>query len=246
MNANNIIFSLASSEKIVIELTEPLAVVHCCYQAPMSLYLEGKQYQFPNESIRYTIQCFIPLLEKALSNTLYIDNSIKGLGYTENEYFQNKPGIVYREGKERAYWVGEDNHLWSGQGTTVWLYNASDGSIILELTPVYSNPINDPDDPKHYIPYEKWIKEYKPYVRKIIPQKIAQAWLDKARDILNTIEENMAKERKMFVNAEEKEIYNEWCTILKNEYGITDPRGSEADKIPEEFQTDEWWKKRGL
>ena len=34
--------------------------------------------------------------------------------------------------------------------------------------------------------------------------------------------------------------------VLEKEYGITDPWDTEEDKVPAEFHTDEWWKKRGL
>ena len=37
-----------------------------------------------------------------------------------------------------------------------------------------------------------------------------------------------------------------WSKILKEEYGIMDPIVKDKDRIPHEFQTDEWWKKRGL
>ena len=40
----------------------------------------------------------------------------------------------------------------------------------------------------------------------------------------------------------------EWERILEEEYGIHDPYISSEDKkrIPQDFLTDEWWKKRGL
>lgn len=34
--------------------------------------------------------------------------------------------------------------------------------------------------------------------------------------------------------------------VLKNEFGITDLTDDEEKKLPDEFLTDEWWKKRGL
>ena len=34
--------------------------------------------------------------------------------------------------------------------------------------------------------------------------------------------------------------------ILEEEYGLDDPDGEDASKVPPEFHTDEWWKKRGL
>ena len=43
-----------------------------------------------------------------------------------------------------------------------------------------------------------------------------------------------------------KELSNEWWDILEKEYNIIYPLESERDKVPAEFWTDEWWKKRGL
>jgi hypothetical protein len=43
-----------------------------------------------------------------------------------------------------------------------------------------------------------------------------------------------------------KSLEQEWGEILENEYGIKEPIWDDADKVPEEFKTDEWWKKRGL
>ncbi|MCC8399752.1 MAG: hypothetical protein LN563_04205 [Rickettsia endosymbiont of Platyusa sonomae] len=43
-----------------------------------------------------------------------------------------------------------------------------------------------------------------------------------------------------------KGLSNEWWDILEQEYNIKDPSDSESDKVPAEFWTDEWWKKRGL
>lgn len=37
-----------------------------------------------------------------------------------------------------------------------------------------------------------------------------------------------------------------WSKILKEEYNLSDPLFDDADKVPTEFRTDEWWKKRGL
>ena len=34
--------------------------------------------------------------------------------------------------------------------------------------------------------------------------------------------------------------------VLEEEYGITEKDWDDESKIPEEFKSDEWWKKRGL
>jgi len=44
-----------------------------------------------------------------------------------------------------------------------------------------------------------------------------------------------------------KSLNDEWFSILKSEYGLDDPHSKEQEKlVPEEFMTDQWWKKRGL
>jgi hypothetical protein len=44
-----------------------------------------------------------------------------------------------------------------------------------------------------------------------------------------------------------KELSDEWFDILEKEYGLDLPLTSKQyDRIPAEFLTDEWWKKRGL
>ncbi len=43
-----------------------------------------------------------------------------------------------------------------------------------------------------------------------------------------------------------KELSDEWYDILEKEYGIKDPIHCDKKQVPQEFWTDEWWKKRGL
>ncbi|HSC25213.1 MAG TPA: hypothetical protein VLB80_03300 [Candidatus Babeliales bacterium] len=44
-----------------------------------------------------------------------------------------------------------------------------------------------------------------------------------------------------------KDLRDEWLEVLKEEYDLDDPDSKEQKKlVPEEFKTDEWWKKRGL
>ncbi len=242
MNEYNIIFSLNKSDKIVIELEEPLSCVHCCYQAFLTFYCGNKKYVFPSESIRYMIQCLIPLLEKALKKELGVDKSISNLGYSENECYQNKPNLIYH-GKR---WIGINNLLWSGKGFSTWLYNDDNGTIILEITPVYTYPTNDPDEQEHYVPYDQWIKGYKTCFVAKIPPAVAEKWLEQAQFILHSIEATMAREKKMYENNQGKDLTTKWYEILEKEYTIVDPHGVDANKVPTEFFTDEWWKKRGL
>jgi len=42
------------------------------------------------------------------------------------------------------------------------------------------------------------------------------------------------------------ELGEDWERLLKEEYGVDDPFDKDKEKVPSEFWTDEWWKKRGL
>ena len=41
-------------------------------------------------------------------------------------------------------------------------------------------------------------------------------------------------------------LNSEYYDILFKEYGLEFPETLDVDKVPEEFKTDEWWRKRGL
>lgn len=44
-----------------------------------------------------------------------------------------------------------------------------------------------------------------------------------------------------------KSLRMKWFRTLKSEHNLDDPWGKEQEKlIPEEFNSDAWWKKRGL
>ena len=41
-------------------------------------------------------------------------------------------------------------------------------------------------------------------------------------------------------------LADEWFDTLEREYGIEDPSDEDYDRVPLEFRSDAWWKKRGL
>jgi hypothetical protein len=43
-----------------------------------------------------------------------------------------------------------------------------------------------------------------------------------------------------------KELGEEWCRIIKERFGFEEIFVEEWETLPQEFKTDEWWKKRGL
>jgi hypothetical protein len=41
-------------------------------------------------------------------------------------------------------------------------------------------------------------------------------------------------------------LREKWFDMLEYDYGLNSPCEDDKDKVPQEFWTDEWWKKRGL
>lgn len=195
MRKYEIVFQLNTFEKIVIELEEPLSVVNCCSQAQIVLYFENKNYNVREDSIRYYIDLFRTLLTKVINNEFQLHESIiEDIGYLGNESFQNKPYLIY-ESCSDGEWVGEKHSLWGGPGFATWLYNDIDKNIIFEITPFYKYHFSDSENALDYVPYEQWIKEYKPYLIKKIPREVAEQWLAQANNLLTIIDENTERER---------------------------------------------------
>lgn len=43
-----------------------------------------------------------------------------------------------------------------------------------------------------------------------------------------------------------KNLTRTWVQILEEEFGVKNPLFAPQNRIPGEFRTDQWWKKRGL
>src|SRR5205085_11669823 len=98
--------------------------------------------------------------------------------------------FTYEELGESEYWVGDKYRLWGYGSRGVWIYNSGDDSIIFEVTPAYAGGFAYP---QKCIPYNQWIKKYKPYLIRIIPRDVAQQWLEQCNAILKQIEENIKR-----------------------------------------------------
>ena len=200
--APNLIFKLNDEEHFDVIIEESFDWVHCCYFAKMALCFDKKTYALGEDSVRYRIELLNTILNRVITGNYFLHPSIKqDIGYLYNEYLQNKSGLTYVKFEERDCWVGEQYYLWeSGRQFAVWLYNASDGSIIFEVTPLYPYHFIEPEDITKFVPYDEWIKGYKPYVICIIPKEVAVQWLDQAESLLQTIAKNVER----FKNEEER------------------------------------------
>lgn len=201
MNQNSISFILNSNEKFVLDLQESLDCVHCCYEAPIIFFHDASQIVIASDFVRYNISGLSHLLSKVLAKQLMLHSSIiKDIGYLYNEYLQGLYSESLQKNKELVYekmegidhWVGEAYKLFDCNPTT-WLYNDYDENIILEITPNYPWHFSEPKEGEDFIPYEEWIKSYKPVLIRAIPVEVARQWLEQANMILKKIEENVAR-----------------------------------------------------
>jgi hypothetical protein len=248
MSQHQLEFSINDTNKIIIDLAEPLGKVHCCYEVPILLIHENKTFDLGNYSVREYANDLKNIAKKIVANELQLHESItKDIGFLLNEALQYKSGLFEVPNGSSTWWVGYQYCLSMCGKVALWFYSDTpDGRIIFEATPIFPFSYRNYDKDPNYISYRKWMKTYKPYFIAEASMSCIKQWIGQANIILEQIEKNIAREHKMFHNALGKVIYNAWCDILKKEYGINDPGGSEADKVPAEFQTDEWWKKRGL
>lgn len=142
----------------------------------------------------------ITLLSKASMNNLKLYPSIKNdLGYLWNEdsnaVVTNIPNekLEYRMVENTPRWVGEDFLLWSTPGSarpplSTWIYNNSQGEIIMEVTPSYSWHFDEPQLHEKFCSYEEFMKNYKPVLTRIIPPEIAKEWIKQSEYMLQMIE----------------------------------------------------------
>jgi hypothetical protein len=194
MNNNDIVFILDDKEKIVIKLKDSIDTIPYFYTVPISFFQEKKQLFSVKEDIDTAIHVFHNLLQKALNKKLNLHTSItKDIGFLSNEELQNKPHFVYTELGGRDCWVGNLSLLWADNIYRVWLYNNNDGDIIFEATPVYPHSSPNAKNKPDFIPYEEWIKDYKPFLIRTIPETVAQSWYEQSKILSKEVKKNVKR-----------------------------------------------------
>ncbi len=189
----NIDFTINKKTTIRICLEENLNLLDCCCHVDMILLYENKQYLLSGADLKDNMYILKNVLKKVLNNQLQLHLSIiQDIGYLYNEKLRLKPGLVYEKFENRAYWVGGKHLLW-GCDLVTWLYNDSDGNIILHITPFYTGDLidngEDDDEEADARAYESWMAtEYKPFYTTVISSDTARLWLRLAENIYNKIQ----------------------------------------------------------
>ncbi len=197
MTKYEITFIINDKTKIIIPLKDPMEFLGPIYIEKILLIFNGHKALLSKTTIYHDMLHFSDLLKKALNQELFLHYSITlDIGYHHNEYLYigvNNPKNLFTDNNDDG-WNGYDYNLWSARNKLTsldtWIYNASDGSIILEVTPIYPYLFSEPEEEPNYIPYEEWIKTYKPYFITTLSRETAEQWIEQAEQIIRMVEYN--------------------------------------------------------
>lgn len=153
-------------------------------EAPVNLVHKGKikyvvcgNYDSSVSSLLIDTWCalidFKRQLEDVLAEKLQCPQDWHDLGKIWNEHIQ----------KEREYELIESFVLWRPSGLPSTLLYNQNGNIILEIVPLYHQPI-------HQVPYHEFLSNITMSTRYVIPRKTAEEWLQRTISLLETMEQN--------------------------------------------------------
>jgi hypothetical protein len=196
--SNVVVFSLNDSEKIVMILKSNLDdtngyVKAACYfiQGNDSYWLGVNTLSFFCKQLKY-------VLTRALNNRLQFNASIKQeIGFMWNEVLQeNITDLATEDINGEITWVGFNNMIYSGS-CAAWIYTYNN-AILFKLTPVFRDGIMSRkydfvSEADEKVPYEEWIKHYRPCLVRELSKDTVRQWLLRISCIVQTIEENMKR-----------------------------------------------------
>lgn len=187
-------FTINSHEKIEMKLFHSYDQIHCCYH-PQIYFMQYNHKLSINkhEDFREIAERFIRLLEHAINNELSLPNDIQDLGIIANHYDTPQDPHNYYKTDEynqtsdilNQYQLLRHNYF-------TFLYNDKDGNIILQISPEYPFQNKIKKQMPSYNNFLRWMKQsYKPTIIRMISKKIAQTWLEQARQISAIINNNI-------------------------------------------------------
>jgi len=168
---------------------------YCCGNL-FAYFVNNQILRIGQETPGEFFEPFIENLKKTIHGKLLLhDSLVKNLGFMINEYYHAEyprdkntfVEVVGSNGKTR-FWVGLNYQVWTTFAdadlhVSTWLYNNTNGDIVLEVTPDYKWHFSvlegKPEDP-NFVTYEEFMKDYNPLLRRVIPREIATEWLDQA------------------------------------------------------------------
>jgi hypothetical protein len=149
----------------------------------------------------------------------------KGVGYMYNEHLFHRHDDVKLP--QENYSVG---FIWKEPETQVItrLYTI-DGKIFLDISPYYPWTSFDEEEMNEmrlrddYVPYDEYMKDYKPVAILEIPREIARQWLEKSERLVKTMYYNY-ETFKLYPQSGEQSMYNSiaWPNDMYTRFGTSE------------------------
>ncbi|MBI2352853.1 hypothetical protein HYV11_01250 [Candidatus Dependentiae bacterium] len=170
----------------------PMQEVYTCYHLKMYWCNDKNRLLIGQDSSGEFVYQFERLLPLALKHQLKLDASIKkSFGFYWNEIFADRRSFVnlayrYTDDNKTLNWIGTKYILSEtldsvSPSITTWLYNNEDGDIILEVTEMFTWSEQEVASSEEMDRYFEFLKNFKPILKQVIPKKVAEQWLRKAK-----------------------------------------------------------------
>lgn len=195
MNNYNAIFKIDDSTSLEMNFPCEKNAIQCCMNFQIYLKNETDNFLLYDYETSSGVDSFAALLKECI-NSHELNKSIKkDIGYLWNEYLHKKKDdtLEYITIDNINRWVGEHYLLWeSSSKLAAWLYYR-DGSIHLEITPVYKWHFTEPENEDNYISYDEFIKNYRPILTIKVDKDCAEQILKKTLELQSIIDKNRQK-----------------------------------------------------
>ncbi len=183
----------------------PMEQIYICCQLDMYWLDDKKRLIIGQDDAGGFLEQLERTLSLALQQQLKLDPSIqKSLGYYWNEIFADRRSFVdlvyrYTSNGKHTSWIGKQyllSNTYDEVDPTVstWIYNNAYGDIILEVTPMFVWAGDEITTQEELDRYFAFLKDYKPILQQIIPQAIAQEWLEQAQKWYKVFYDNEQKD----------------------------------------------------
>jgi hypothetical protein len=168
---------------------EPTEKLHMADQAFVRFKENNKEISIGENMIDTLLDTFRDSFKSALNGTIVLPEDVKvgTLGYHKNINIMDETAdLLYCP----------DAWLCSGDNVEAWIYNEGK-KIFLEISPDYPWLYSDLDEAKTdslFVPFESFIKQYKPIFVQELPKKTVAQWLIQCEEVIAKLDRTPPQE----------------------------------------------------
>ena len=187
-------YKISDNQYLKIHLDESIDEDECQFCTWMDIdYVDDKNnvcIRFGYEEVDefYAFLAESERIQKLLKGEMILSSKINDLGFEYNQFTAGKQ--PFNKAFLEYFWFN-NSYKKIRPFYTSWLYNDQEGNIVFEITPFYSwfnvTKKTHPDK----ISYKKWIENYKPIIKTIIPKENIKQWIKQAEELAEIYKLNL-------------------------------------------------------